>query len=89
MIQIIESTELSRKRMTSIKLRLGENISMPVYQYKCKGCEKEFEAKMRMEDWNVTQTCPYCGEEMYRIPSKTSFELKGGGWAGSGYSKGD
>lgn len=64
-------------------------IKIPVYQYRCSKCDEEFELKMRMEDYNKIIECPLCKSDLYRIPSMSSFELKGGGWAGSGYSKGE
>src|SRR5205085_161840 len=52
---------------------------MPVYEYQCKACEKEFEYQQRMSDPDKT-VCEACGGALERIISRTAFTLKGGGW---------
>lgn len=53
---------------------------MPVYEYRCNACGKEFEYQQRMSDPEKT-TCEACGkEELERLISRTAFSLKGGGW---------
>jgi putative FmdB family regulatory protein len=53
---------------------------MPVYEYQCKACGREFEYQQRMSDPEKT-LCEACGEEkLERIISRTAFQLKGGGW---------
>ena len=68
---------------------------MPIYQYKCKDCGHVFEQIVK-NDKTVPQ-CPaifidgafekICGRECEKIISKSSFRLKGSGWARDGYSK--
>ena len=63
---------------------------MPIHEYKCTNeeCQKfdeEFEAMMKIND--SPAKCLKCGEELERLISKSSFHLKGGGWAEDGYSK--
>jgi len=52
---------------------------MPVYEYECKQCHREFEYQQRMSDPEKT-VCENCGGELSRIISRTAFQLKGGGW---------
>ncbi len=60
---------------------------MPVYEYECPGCEKTFEVQQRMAD-DPMKTCPDCGGEVTKLISRSSFQLKGGGWYADGYSQG-
>jgi len=59
---------------------------MPVYEYQCKKCNREFEYQQRMSDPDKT-LCEACGAEaLERIISRTAFTLKGGGWYKDLYS---
>lgn len=69
---------------------------MPVYEYHCTSCGKDFEYEHRMSDPRKT-VCEACGGALERLISRTSFAFKGGGWykdlyatpkAGSGDSGG-
>ena len=60
---------------------------MPLYEFVCEECGI-LEKRMRMEDSTIKIVKCDCGRAAERIPSRGSFELAGGGWAGSGYSKG-
>src|SRR3954452_17779549 len=52
---------------------------MPVYEYQCKACGRDFEYQQRMSDPDKT-TCEVCGGALERLISRTAFSLKGGGW---------
>src|ERR1043165_5712950 len=52
---------------------------MPVYEYECKACGRDFEYQQRMADPDKT-TCEVCGGSLERLISRTAFSLKGGGW---------
>src|SRR5262245_23103949 len=58
---------------------------MPVYEYQCKACGREFEYQQRMADPPKT-VCEACGGELERLISRTAFQLKGGGWYKDLYS---
>lgn len=58
---------------------------MPVYEYQCKSCQREFEYQQRMSD-PEKDTCEACGGSLERVISRTSFALKGGGWYKDLYS---
>lgn len=55
------------------------------YDYQCRRCSREFEARHRLTD--DPPPCPDCGgTELKRlISSGTTFQLKGGGWYADGY----
>lgn len=52
---------------------------MPVYEYQCSACKREFEYEHRMSDPSKT-VCEACGGALERLISRTSFAFKGGGW---------
>jgi putative FmdB family regulatory protein len=52
---------------------------MPVYEYECKACGRDFEYQQRMSDPDKT-ICEVCGGALDRLISRTAFSLKGGGW---------
>jgi putative FmdB family regulatory protein len=52
---------------------------MPVYEYQCRACSRDFEYQQRMTDPDKT-TCEACGGALERLISRTAFSLKGGGW---------
>ena len=59
---------------------------MPMYEYKCSGCGVEFEVVRKFSDPALTE-CVECGGKVEKLISKSSFQLKGGGWDADGYSK--
>lgn len=58
---------------------------MPVYEYECKTCHREFEYQQRMADPDKT-VCEVCGGPLERLISRTAFQLKGSGWYKDLYS---
>lgn len=53
---------------------------MPIYEYKCKSCEKTFEALRRMSQGDTPAPCPTCGgEETMRLLSLIAAPAKNGG----------
>jgi len=59
---------------------------MPIYEYSCKSCGKQFECMQKISEPPVAP-CPKCGATADRMISHTSFTLKGSGWYKDGYSK--
>ena len=53
---------------------------MPIYEYKCKVCDKVFEAMQKISDKKLTN-CK-CGKNgaVERMVSSSGFRLKGSGW---------
>jgi putative FmdB family regulatory protein len=59
---------------------------MPIYEYKCAACEKEFELQRKFSDPPLGE-CPECGKgPVSKLLSRSSFALKGSGWYKSDYA---
>ncbi len=59
---------------------------MPIYEYVCEACGKLTERMQKMTDPPL-RVCPECGaRKVARIVSRTTFQLKGGGWYSDLYS---
>ena len=59
---------------------------MPIYEYRCDKCDREFEVERRITDPPLA-SCPKCrSRKLRRLISQTSFVLKGGGWYSDLYS---
>lgn len=56
---------------------------MPIYEYKCKKCDKIIESIQRFNDKPLTK-CD-CGGRLSKLMSKNSFLLQGTGWYKDGY----
>ena len=52
---------------------------MPIYEYRCTKCNKEFEYQQRMSD-PPKKKCEECKGRLERLISRAAFQLKGGGW---------
>ena len=59
---------------------------MPIYEYRCKSCKKVIEVIQRFNDPPLRK-CRACSGRLEKLISRTSFQLKGGGWYASGYAK--
>lgn len=57
---------------------------MPVYSYKCLSCNHAFDRWHRTHG-EAPPHCPECAGEVKKQISRTSFELKGEGWAKDNY----
>lgn len=60
---------------------------MPIYEYLCESCGKEFEEWQKFSD-PVVDSCPDCGGHSHRLISQSTFHLKGTGWYVTDYGKG-
>ncbi|MFA7383021.1 MAG: FmdB family zinc ribbon protein [Desulfurivibrionaceae bacterium] len=58
---------------------------MPIYEYQCEACQDIIEAQQRLSEEPLT-TCPACSGSLKKLISRSSFQLKGGGWYADGYS---
>ena len=53
---------------------------MPIYEYACAKCGELTEVLAKVEDPPPAK-CPRCGaKKLSRVVSRSSFQLKGGGW---------
>jgi len=59
---------------------------MPIYEYRCTECGKDFEKMQKITDSPLSE-CPYCRGSVRKLISNTSFHLKGTGWYVTDYAK--
>jgi putative FmdB family regulatory protein len=59
---------------------------MPIYEYACTSCGKEFEVMQKMNDAPLKNCDCSSAARVERKLSLTSFHLQGGGWNSSGYA---
>lgn len=52
---------------------------MPIYEYKCRKCDRKFEVFQGITD-NEIKTCELCEGPVDKLISLSSFHLKGSGW---------
>ena len=60
---------------------------MPIYEYRCRDCETVIEVMMGIND-RQPRKCRECSGKLEKLFSRTSFQLKGGGWFNEGYGGG-
>jgi putative FmdB family regulatory protein len=63
---------------------------MPIYNYKCKKCDREVVVKHKMSDespkqCNEVEPKTECDGELEKVMRSGSFSLKGAGWFKDGY----
>ena len=59
---------------------------MPIYEYICEKCGSHIEALQKLSDAPLKR-CKKCRGKLEKVISRTSFQLKGGGWYLSDYSR--
>lgn len=57
---------------------------MPIYEYQCKKCGKDFEVFQGISDPAV-KSCKFCRGAVRKMMSLSSFHLKGSGWYATDY----
>jgi putative FmdB family regulatory protein len=57
---------------------------MPIYEYRCKKCGKEFELFQGIAD-PAAKCCRFCKGPVQKLMSLSSFQLKGSGWYATDY----
>jgi putative FmdB family regulatory protein len=57
---------------------------MPIYEYKCRKCGKQFEAFQGITDPEL-KSCKFCKGKVNKLVSMSSFSLKGSGWYATDY----
>lgn len=57
---------------------------MPIYEYKCRKCGKQFEAFQGITDQEL-KSCQFCKGKVTKLVSLSSFSLKGSGWYATDY----
>jgi putative FmdB family regulatory protein len=64
---------------------LSEVTAMPIYEYFCEKCGSHIEVLQKVSDAPLKR-CQKCRGKLEKLVSRTSFQLKGGGWYVSDYS---
>jgi putative FmdB family regulatory protein len=59
--------------------------AVPIYEFVCERCGRLVERLQKVTD-PPPDSCPECGGKMAKMMSRTSFQLKGGGWYKDLYS---
>ncbi len=59
---------------------------MPIYEYRCRDCERVFEALQRVAE-DPLETCRHCGGSAKRIVSSPAIHFVGSGWYVNDYAK--
>jgi putative FmdB family regulatory protein len=57
---------------------------MPIYEYKCQKCGRQFEAFQGISDPEL-KSCDFCKGKVHKLMSLSSFSLKGTGWYATDY----
>ncbi len=57
---------------------------MPIYEYQCRKCGKQFEAFQGITEPDL-KTCRFCKGKVQKMMSLSSFSLKGTGWYATDY----
>ncbi len=58
---------------------------MPIYEYQCRKCGKQFEAFQGITEPDL-KTCKFCKGKVQKMMSLSSFSLKGTGWYATDYA---
>jgi len=58
---------------------------MPIYEYICEKCGSHLEVMQKVSDAPLKR-CGKCRGKLEKVFSRTSFQLKGGGWYMTDYS---
>jgi|ERR1700728_2522630 putative FmdB family regulatory protein len=73
-------------------LRRGQNdkivrgeLSVPLYEYRCKACGHQFE-KIQSFSAPEEKVCPVCGGEVEKLLSAPAVQFKGSGWYATDYA---
>ena len=58
---------------------------MPIYGYTCPACERQFDRRLPVAQYNAPQSCPECGAEAKKQISVPNFNLVGDDWPGKAH----
>lgn len=52
---------------------------MPIYEYRCEKCHRQFEILQKINEKNLDK-CPECGGQLTKLISSPAIQFKGSGW---------
>jgi putative FmdB family regulatory protein len=58
---------------------------MPIYEYKCRKCGRQYEAFQGINEPEL-KSCKFCKGNVHKMVSLSSFSLKGSGWYTTDYA---
>jgi len=58
---------------------------MPIYEYKCQKCGRQYEAFQGINEPDL-KSCKFCKGKVHKMMSLSSFSLKGSGWYTTDYA---
>jgi putative FmdB family regulatory protein len=65
-----------------------EDLTMPIYEYRCEACGHELEAMQKLSDAPLSD-CPECNTDgLKKLISAAAFRLKGSGWYETDFKQG-
>jgi putative FmdB family regulatory protein len=70
---------LTSPKKYDIYYTVNREHKMPLYEYRCKKCEKTFEVLQKIDAEPLTE-CMYCQGDAEKLISNSSFHFKGSGW---------
>lgn len=53
---------------------------MPIYNYRCKTCEIDFEGFSTLKDWDKPKECETCGNLCPRVTTAVNLNFPGDSW---------
>jgi len=60
---------------------------MPLYEYRCNGCNRQFERIVKFSDPPL-KSCPHCGADaIHQVIHAPAVQFKGSGWYVSDYAR--
>jgi putative FmdB family regulatory protein len=48
---------------------------LPLYSFECDKCQKEYEALIKLKDFDEPVKCPHCGKKLKRIMKPVMFKV--------------
>ncbi|MCL5671124.1 MAG: zinc ribbon domain-containing protein [Acidobacteria bacterium] len=64
----------------------GQEVTLPLYEYRCGKCGSRIEKIQKFSDPPLT-TCEACGGELTRLLSAPAIQFKGTGWYVTDYAR--
>ncbi len=78
---------MERSDRSAVQIRLPPYLKeMPIYEYRCEKCGKEFEEHQSIHDKPLKE-CKYCKGPVKKLISRVGIQFKGSGFHVTDYGK--